>query len=107
MKNYYLKLIFSPFLYMLSFMSLYKYNIIITIIISLVFIFLIEFFTLTSYKANDYLMKLLSYVISFGVIYIIMSYLSVTRLQISVLSFYIILVENYLFLKIFYKEISV
>lgn len=107
MKNYYLKLIFSPFLFMMSFMFLYKYNIIMTIIISLVFIFLIEFFTLTGYKTRDYLMKLLVYVIGFVGIYLIVSNLNITRLQISVLSFYILLVQNYFFLKIFYKEISV
>lgn len=104
MRNYYLKLIFSPFLFTLSFIFLYKYNILANIIISLTFIFFIEFFTLTGYKYKDYIFKLLIYVISFLVIFFIINNLNLTKIQILTILFYVIMIQNFIFLNTFYKE---
>ena len=104
MRNYYLKLIFSPFLFTLSFIFLYRYNILVNIIVSLIFIFLIEFFTLTGYKYKDYTFKLLIYMISFLIIFFILNNLNLTKIQILTVSFYAIMIQNFIFLNTFYEE---
>lgn len=92
MKNDYYKILFNPSVYYFLSLLLINYNIYISITLSFVITFILDYFTLTSYSLTMYAIKLIIYLGLYFLFLFLNSYFS--KISLITISFLIILIIN-------------